>query len=309
VRRVEVVVLNWNGAEDTTRCLESLRAAAPPPGAVVRLRVVDNGSQDGSRERIPGRFPDVAWQGLPENRRYAGGNNAGTRAALEAGADFVLWLNNDTVVDRDLLVDLLAEEDRSPEAGLWGPLVTDARGRVWYGGGGLSVPLGWAWHRGLGRRPPPRETPARETGYLTGCCLLVARGVFERIGFLDEGYYLYAEDADFCLRARRAGFRPRLVPRARVTHFVSSSSGGAANPFKAYHRTRAGLRLFARHARGVGRWTWPVGFLALLLAHTLAWCLRGAPSAAGAAWLAVWDAGRGTSPGRRYPAGGAARAA
>lgn len=309
MRRVEIVVLNWNGADDTERCLASLRALAVPPGTELTLRVVDNGSQDGSRERIPARFPEVRFQALPENRRYAGGNNAGARAALAEGADFVLWLNNDTQADPGLVADLLAEVDRAPEAGLWGPLVTDSRGRVWFGGGGLSLTLGWSWHEGLGGTPPPRQAPARDTGYLTGCCLLVARTVLERVGFLDEGYYLYAEDADYSLRARQAGFRPRFVPRARLTHFVSSSSGGAVNSFKAYHRTRSGLQLFARHARGMARLTWPLGFAFLLVAHSGAWLLRGAPSSVGAAWLAVWDAVTGAAPDRRFPAVAPARAA
>lgn len=301
MKRVEIVVLNWNGRRDTERCLESLTRLSPREGYEVRVRVVDNGSTDASATSLPPSHPTVTFQLLPENRRYAGGNNAGVRSALEGGAEFVLLLNNDTSADEALLAELFREVERDPECGLWGPCILDAAGRVWFGGGGLSLALGWTWHRGLGGPPPAPGAPPADTDYLTGCCLLVSRSVFERVGELDEGYFLYAEDADFSLRARRAGYRPRYVPGARLTHFVSSSSGGAVNPFKAYHRTRAGLRLFARHATGWRRWTWPAGFFCLLLAQSVAWTLRGAPAAAGAAWQAVVDHAHARPPGERYP--------
>ncbi len=306
MRRLEIVVLNWNGLEDVTRCLESLRRLRPRADLEIGVRLVDNGSRDGSAERLPERFPEARFQVLPENLRFAGGNNAGVRAALAEGADYVLLLNNDTEVDENLVVDLFDEVERSPGAGLWGPLITDAAGRVWFGGGGVSLAWGWTWHRGLGEAPASRSRTAGATGYLTGCCLLVARSVFERVGLLDEGYYLYGEDADFSLRARAAGFRPRFVPRARLTHFVSSSSGGSVNPFKAYHRTRAGLRLFGRHARGWRRATWRLGFLLFVAAQSLVWLARGVPAAGVAAWQALADAARGIPPGRRFPAPGAA---
>ena len=302
MRRLQIVVLNWNGRSDTERCLESLGRVRVPDEVELRVRVVDNGSTDGSPESLPPAFPSVAFQLLPENLRYAGGNNAGAKAAAEEGADFVLLLNNDTAADESLLVELFREVDRDPASGLWGPCILDAAGRVWFGGGGVSLGMGWSWHRGLGAPPPPPSTPPSSSDYLTGCCLLVARAVFERIGWLDEGYFLYAEDTDYCLRARHAGFRPRYVPAARLTHFVSSSSGGAVNPFKAYHRTRAGLRLFALHTRGWQRWTWPVGFLCLLLVQSVVWTLKGVPVAAGAAWQAVVDDAHGRPPGERYPA-------
>src|SRR5262249_44263393 len=115
------------------------------------------------------------------------------------------------------------------------------------------------------------------------------------------GYYLYAEDVDFCLRARGAGFACRYVPGARLVHYVSSSSGGAANAFEAYQRTRAGLRLFARHARGWRTLTWPLGFSLLLVAQSLAWVASGRARVAGAAWRAVADAIAGRPAANAFP--------
>jgi GT2 family glycosyltransferase len=302
VKRVAVVVLNWNGKRDTARCLASLARLTAPPGAQLRVLVVDNGSSDGSLAELPARFPWARFLPVGENLRFAGGNNRGIRAALEEGADFVVILNNDTEADPDLVSRLAAEADASPRAGLCGPLILDAAGRVWFAGGGVAPALGWTWHQGLGGPDPGPERGPRDVGYLTGCCLGVRREVFERVGLLDEGYYLYAEDVDFCLRARAAGYACRYVPRARLTHFVSSSSGGAVNPFKAYQRTRAGLRLFARHARGWRRLTWPVGFATLTAAQAVSWVLRGRADAASAAARAFADALARRDPAEAFPA-------
>jgi hypothetical protein len=302
VKQVAVVVLNWNGKRDTARCLESLARLTAPPLAELRVLVVDNGSTDGSLAELGARFPWARFLATGENLRFAGGNNRGIRAALADGADFVVVLNNDTEADPDLVCRLAAEAEESPRAGLCGPLILDAAGRVWFAGGSVLTGLGWTWHRGLGGPDPGRGGEARDVGYLTGCCLGVRREVFERIGLLDEGYYLYAEDVDFCLRARAAGYACRYVPQARLTHFVSSSSGGAVNPFKAYQRTRAGLRLFARQARGWRRLTWPAGFAALTAAQAVAWMLRGRADAAAAAARAFADALAGRDPGAAFPA-------
>jgi hypothetical protein len=303
---VEIVVLNWNGARDTARCLESLARLRPPEGAEVRVLVVDNGSTDGSLDELPGRFPWAGFLAIGENLRFAGGNNRGIRAALAEGADFVVLLNNDTEADPDLVRELVAEADAAPHAGLVGPLILNAEGRVWFAGGAVRLALGWTWHEGLGRPDPgPRGAP-RDVGYLTGCCLCVRREVLERVGLLDEGYYLYAEDVDLCLRARAAGYACRFTPRARLTHYVSSSSGGAVNPFKAYQRTRAGIRLFGLAATGWRGLTWPLGFAALTAAQAASWIGRGRWAAAAAAVRAMADAVRGRDPAAAFPVPAAA---
>lgn len=295
MKQVHVVVLNWNGKEDTARCLESLARLDPPAEGQIVTWVVDNGSTDGSAQELPQRFPWARFLALETNLRYAGGNNRGMQAALAQGADFVLFLNNDTAASPSLVRELVAEADRSPKAGLFGPLIHDGAGHVWFAGGHVSTWMGWTWHAKSENAGP------RDAGYLTGCCLLARREALAPLGGFDEGYYLYAEDTDLCLRARHAGWACRFVPAAHLVHYVSSSSGGAVNPFKAYQRTRAGLRLFARHAHGLQWLTWPFGFAALLLAHAAKWTLAGRPDAALAAWRAVLDAILGREAGEAFP--------
>jgi GT2 family glycosyltransferase len=130
--------------------------------------------------------------------------------------------------------------------------------------------------------------------------LLATRAAWEKVGLLDEGYYIYAEDADWCLRARRAGFELLFVPTARLWHEVSASSG-AASPWKIYHRLRANFRLFQLHTRGVERQTWLPSFLSWQLA-LMAWLfLGGHASAAMAVPRAIADAITGKPPGEALP--------
>jgi GT2 family glycosyltransferase len=294
------VVLNWNGKADTAQCLESLRAARVPAGVAWTRLVVDNGSTDGSLDELPARFPEVRFHATGENLRWAGGNNAGLTLALDEGADGVLLLNNDTALEPSCLERLLEAIERHPKAGLFGPTILSWDGaRIWSAGGDVWPALGWGAHRGLGRPWDPSE-PRPEVepcGYLTGAALYVTRACLEQVGLLDDGYYLYGEDADYCLRARARGFACLYVPKAVMRHRVSGSSG-AASPFKAYHRTRAGLRLASVHAQGLGRATWPLVFPLLLLAQSAAWAARGGGEAAfRAAWQAWSDHWNGVAPG------------
>jgi GT2 family glycosyltransferase len=309
--RVWGVVLNWNGKDDTAACLESLRALRVPADVEWTRLVVDNGSSDGSLEALPKRFPEVRFLAIGENLRWAGGNNRGLALARAEGADLVWLLNNDTVVDPEALGHLVDAVRSRPDGGLFGPTILSWDGaHVWSAGGSWSPWIGWGWHRGLGRAWRDADTGSgasaragagaspQAVGYLTGAALLVTRRCLETVGPLDEGYYLYGEDADWCVRARAAGFGCLYVPRAIVRHRVSGSSG-AASPFKAYHRTRAGLRLAERHARGAQRLTWPPAFAALLLAQSAAWWVRGGgPAAFGAAWRAWLDHAAGRPPER-----------
>jgi GT2 family glycosyltransferase len=299
MKNVWTIVLNWNGRDDTAACLESLRAVRVPDDVAWTRLVVDNGSTDGSLDQLPARFPEVRFHGTGANLRWAGGNNVGLALAREGGADGVLLLNNDTVLEPACLERLLAAVDAHPDGGLFGPTILTMDGtKVWSAGGDWWPALGWGAHRGLGRAWRGPSDRVERCGYLTGAALHVTRACLDAVGMLDDGYYLYGEDADYALRARAKGFACLYVQDAVMRHRVSGSSG-AASPFKAYHRTRAGLRLASRHAHGFAAWTWPVAFPLLLLAQSTAWALRGGGAAAFvAAWRAWADHHTGLAPER-----------
>ena len=302
MKRLAVIVLNWNGREDTAALLESLRACRVPEGWEARVMVVDNGSTDGSVDHLRAEFPEVELLALPENRRFAGGNNAGLAAALAAGADAVMLLNNDTVADPGLYQGLLEALARDATSGAASPLIdfAEPRDEIWYAGGRLVPALAHASHRGLRSPDRGQYRTVEPTGYLTGCCLLATRAAWEQVGPLDERYFIYAEDADWCLRARAAGFRLLFVPGAKLWHKVSASTG-AQSPWKIYQRLRANLTLFARHARGLGRITWLPSLLLQQVA-LMGWLLlRGQVAAAMAVPRALADALVGRSPAEVKP--------
>jgi hypothetical protein len=295
VKRLTVIVLNWNGFGDTAALLPTLERCRVPEGWTAQVLVVDNGSTDGSAARLRAAFPEVEVLALPENRMFAGGNNAGLERALGRGDDAIMLLNNDTEADPGLYEKLLLALEQDPRAGAAAPLIYHAppTDLIWYAGAACVPALGYAAHRGLRGRDRGQYREVEATGYVTGCCLLARREVWERVGLLDPRYHIYAEDADWSLRARAAGYRLLFVPTARLWHKVSSSSGGAANAWKIYQRLRANLRLFATHARGLARLSWLPALLAQQLA-LMGWLIvRGRAGAAGAVPRALWDAARG----------------
>jgi hypothetical protein len=300
VRTLAVVVLSWNGAALTRDTLRSLQACRLPEAWKLRTIVVDNASTDDSPRMVREEFPDVELLALTENLRFAGGNNAGIRRALEQGADAVMLLNNDVVADPMLLEKLIAALGEEPTAAAAAPLIYFAppSDRIWYAGGRCIPGLAHSSHRGIRERDRGRYRSIEETGYLTGCCLMAKAEAWKNVGLLDERYFIYAEDADWSLRARAAGYRLLFVPTARLWHRVSASSGGAINPWKVYQRLRANLALWPRRARGLGRLTWLPALLAQQVAYA-AWLLaRGHVAAAAAVPRALLDAAM-----RKDPAG------
>jgi len=299
VKRLTIVVLNWNGLADTLALLRTLERCRVPEGWSVSVMVVDNGSSDGSPARIAAEFPKIELVALPENLRFAGGNNQGLKRALAAGASAVMLLNNDTEADPGLLERLLLALEQHPGAGAVAPLIYFAAPsqRIWYAGGRCVPALGLAAHRGLRTLDKGQYRSIERTGYLTGCCLLARREAWERVGLLDERYHIYAEDADWSLRARRSGFTLLFVPTARLWHKVSASAGNQS-AWKIYQRLRANLTLFARNARGLSRLSWAPAFVLQQFALAAWLALSGRIAAALAVPRALWDAALGRDPAR-----------
>jgi hypothetical protein len=237
-----VVVLNWNNAQDTMRCVETLERADPAPDHVV---VVDNGSQDDSVERLEA-WADEHWiwrlssgtsgnansaENTPwliiaragANRGFAGGNNVGLRYLEQrTTVSHFLLLNNDATVAPEFFAEIARAIDRHPHAGLLsGTIFEDPeRERVWYAGG-IEYPL-----RALMQHKydvPDSAEPAA-TQFISGCAMVISRELFERIGPLAECYYpAYWEDGEYSFRAREAGFPVLYAPRAIVYHKVGAT--------------------------------------------------------------------------------------
>jgi len=238
--RVYVLLLNWNGWRDTLECLTSLQHLKYDNFSVV---VLDNGSTDDSVKRIRESFSSAILIENGQNRGFAAGNNVGIRYALERGGDYVWLLNNDTVVDPDALSTLVAVAESDPRLGAVGSVLyymtEPDRIQAW-GGGQVSLLLGTSSHY---TRPVKNE----KIGYLTGASILVKRAAIERVGFLDEGFFMYWEDVDYCFRLRKAGWCLAVAPESRVFHKVSSSVGGQS-PTRDLLAAVSSVRFFTRHA-------------------------------------------------------------
>ncbi len=264
--RITIVVLNWNNGPDTLACLGSLAALDYPAYDVL---VVDNGSTDDSVARIRAGFPDIPILETGANLGYAGGNNAGIRHALAHGADVIGILNNDVTVEPDFLTPLLAALESGPDIGVITPLVaerSDDGGRVW--ALGSTVDRGTAAvTRNCADEPAAswRGKLPFEADAASGAAMLVKRGVFERVRLLDESYFLYFEETDWCLKVHQAGYRILAVPGSVVWHKVSATLG-TTSPVIDYYMLRNHLRLIGRHWSGIRRsYLWGKVFLRNLI--------------------------------------------
>jgi GT2 family glycosyltransferase len=235
---VSVVVLNWNGLTDTLACVHSLRALRYPAHIVI----VDNASTDGSVEALRNQAPDHGIDLLEcdQNLGYAGGNNVGIRYALDQGADFILVLNNDTIVDPTLLDELLGAAGRYPEAGCFGPWIFYMHDpeRLWYTRSEWASADGAFTAPGKGRLAAELPLAPTSTEYVCGAALFFRAEVARKVGLFDERFFLVYEDSDWGFRARRAGFECMAVPSARVWHKVGTSFGSESSPLRTYFSVR-----------------------------------------------------------------------
>lgn len=268
--RVAVIVVNWNRREDTLGCLESLGAVIYPS---YRVLVIDNGSTDGSAEAIRTAFPEIELIETGENLGFAAGNNVGLRQVLARGDDYALLLNNDTVVAPDFLDRLVSAAAESGRVGVAGPTIYyhSRPSVVWSAGGAVDWRTGQTSMLGLDEVDRGQfGVAARGVEFVTGCALLVSREALEAAGLLDERFFMYYEETEWCVRIARAGFAIRHVPAARIWHKIAPSEQGVP-PLVYYYMTRN--RLLFLQATNAG-WRPRVGALAEYLRTFASWSLR-----------------------------------
>jgi len=214
--KVFVVVLNFNGRDVIKRCLNSIFKSGYPDFEVV---LVDNNSPDDSFEIARVNFSRANFIKNEENLGFSAGNNVGIRFALERRADYIFLLNNDTEIEPDCLGRLVeAAEKIGEKAGIVSPVIFKGDSReVWFSGGKIN------WLRMKTEHYGEIKTQEfYESGFISGCAMLIRREVFKSIGLLDEDYFLYWEDADFSFRAKKAGFANYIVSSAWLYHFEKS---------------------------------------------------------------------------------------
>ena len=235
--KVFIIILNWNGKDRIIPCLRSVFSLGY--GNVEGV-VVDNASRDGSLELARSSFGRAHFIVNERNVGFAAGMNVGIRFAISKGAEYVWILNNGTIVGKDAL-SVLVDAARESGKALLSPLILTPSGKTWFSAGKID----FIRMRSVHADPDvaSREHEPYETGYLTGCALFAPKEVFEAAGLFDERFFLYYEDADFSLRAKKTGYRLLVVPKSVVVHGEQSVD----NPEKVYWLVLSGLRFFEEH--------------------------------------------------------------
>ncbi len=257
--KVSIIILNFNDLKNTLECLQTVNQIKKLKSLQVKIIIIDNGSKYNIKNKISRLRRDFSGQAKfkliqnKENLGFAEGNNVGIKYALKNGSDYVLLLNNDTLVDKNLLIRLIKVIEGDQKIGIVSPKIyfapgyefhksrykSEERGKViWYAGGKLDRQNTLASHRGVDEVDSGQYNQTRETDFATGCCMLIRKDVFDKVGFFDQNYFLYWEDIDFCQRTKKAGFKVIYHPQAILWHKNASSSGGAGEKTSVYYQTR-----------------------------------------------------------------------
>lgn len=249
---VAIIVVTWNQRDLTYDCLSSL-AELDYPAEKLRLVVVDNASVDDTVTLISTSFPGVAVISNQENLGFVGGNNVGMNYILQEQVEYVVLLNNDTIVDRQMLRELISIAEGDINIGIVGPKIYYHYdpGAIWAAGATIDWSTGKVLRLLDGEQNDTPEDFVQDVDYVHGCAICVKRSVIEQIGLLDDRLFIYYEETDWCVRAKRAGWRIVYVPQSKIWHRVSAAMG-TASPATEYYMSRNVLLFLWKHLSG-----WP----------------------------------------------------
>lgn len=233
-----VILVNYNGAEDTIECIRSLQATKMDN---MRILIVDNASKEQDKEQLQTVLDDkVECLFLPENLGFGVANNKGVAYAISKDAEYLLLLNNDTIVSQDLFC---VFHDRADKNRVLVPAIYyyDCPSEFWYAGGEISRWKGTSVHR-------TKASQEGQVGFATGCCVFLHRSIVERYGLFDENYFMYYEDTDFSIKMQQHGLPIYYIPSARVWHKVGRSSGKITG-FQEYYIQRNRLYIINKYRK------------------------------------------------------------
>lgn len=276
---ISVIIVNYNSEKDTSDCLESL-SAVKVEDAKLNVIVLDNASREPfelPKNLSTNRFEVMRSE---SNLGFTGGNNLAIKFALDKyNSDYLLLLNNDTLVDKQFLNALLKHSRQYPTQGMICPKIyfaksnefhrrsytADQKGKVlWYAGGSIDWPNLVAFHRGVDEVDRQHFDRQLTSDFATGCAVLIKREVLEKIGVFDERFFLYLEDVDLSVRAMKAGYEIGFCGASKVWHKNAGSSGGAGSSLHQYYQTRNRVFFGLKHGSWRQRLT-TVRYLTTLL--------------------------------------------
>lgn len=232
MKKVSLIILNFKVKENALECIKSVKSNDYPS----QIILVDNASEDGIGKDAA-KIKGIKFIQNNKNLGYTGGNNIGIKKAVKDGADYIFIINPDTIIDKGCIRHLVEAAERNG-AGVVGPKIYfDDKKTLWHAGGIMDMLNVIGSHRGVDQKDRGQFENEEEVDFVSGAAILVKRDVFNSIGFFDERYFLYYEDADFCLRAKIAGFKIMYIPKAKVIH-ENAKSVGLGSPLQDYYITR-----------------------------------------------------------------------
>jgi len=270
-----IITVNWNDYNNTARLLSSLRKIEQPSFIAI---VVDNGSTDGSAQRLKAEFPEIYLLEMERNAGFGTANNAAIRLLLEKSIPYSLLLNNDAIPTQDAIIKLVNHMKAFPQAGAIGAIIledTPTPTIQAYGGACIRPWLGIA---------KAAQTPQAPIDFLTGACILFRNNALREVGLFDETLFLYWEDADLCLRLQKAGWELQVAD-AHIIH-TGSVSTGRNQRMRSMHIMRSYAHFMQKHARYPRLKT-----LSATLYQSAGKCLRGNLPAAYGCWQG-WNTSR-----------------
>jgi GT2 family glycosyltransferase len=260
--KVAIVILNWNGKDNTCECLESVQKLDYSNYQII---VADNGSEDDSVQFLKYKYADILIIENGANLGYADGNNGAIEYAIDRKFDRILLLNNDAIVDPQLLNSFVDASNANPNAGVFGAKIyyLSQPQKIWFAGGKILQNTFTASHEGIGEIDDSQSwEDVRPIDYACGCALFIKADVIKKIGLLESKFFLMWEEADFCYRARSAGFECLFVPKALVWHKISASfKGGDVGHLQNYFMVRNRLLWIERHVSTPEKFRFLIKFL------------------------------------------------
>ena len=247
--KVSIIILNWNGLEDTVECLDSLKKITYPNYDII---LVDNGSKGNDAEILREKFKDYIH--IIENDKNYGfpeGCNIGMRYALKNSApDYILLLNNDTTVAPDFLAEMVKIAESDPLIGIAGPKIYfyDAPNKIQSVGAEIDWRKGQLFCVGLNEIDTGQFDKIREVDWVSGCAFLIKRTTIEDIGLLDSAYFRYVEEVDWCVRCKKSGYKVVFIPKAKIWH-KGHFAPDEMSSLSLYYMTRNRFLLMKKHAR------------------------------------------------------------
>lgn len=250
IKKIAIIIVDYNGLQDSIDCIESIKKTNCEES--FQIIFIDNASAQNEAEKVKYKYPSIIAIRSEVNKGFSAGNNIGIEYALKAGFDYIVLLNNDTVIDSKMMKKL-REQCSEDTVVVPKMFYYSEPQKIWYAGGEINQWTGNAKNSNMGEVNSDEEGQ-RYCSFATGCCMMIPASVFKRTGLLNEDYFMYCEDTDFSLQLKKHGIKIKYVPAAKLWHKVSASTGSSDSAFCIYYLTRNRFLLCKKWKKEF-RWT------------------------------------------------------